>query len=72
MDLEALLKQNKEEIREDDSRKEQSLAQFREWLSKHPFIVKCRTGKLNISKSFSFINFSPLNRRFVAFGLLKD
>lgn len=44
MDLEALLKQNKEEIREDDTRKEQSLAQFREWLAKHPFIVKCRQG----------------------------
>lgn len=44
MDLEKLLKQNKEEIREDDSRKEQSLVQFREWLDKHPFIKKCRRG----------------------------
>ena len=45
MDLEKFLKQNREEIREDDARKEQSLVQFREWLSKHPFIVKCRSGK---------------------------
>jgi hypothetical protein len=45
MDLENLLKINKEIIREDESRKEQSLVQFREWLAKHPFIIKCRDGE---------------------------
>lgn len=46
MDLENLIKINKESIREDDSRKEQSLAQFRDWINKHPFITKCRTGNV--------------------------
>lgn len=35
----------KEELREDDCRKSQALAQFRGILSKHPAIKKCRTGK---------------------------
>lgn len=34
------------ELREDESRKEQSLEQFREWIGKHPFIKNCRTGKI--------------------------
>jgi hypothetical protein len=33
------------ELREDDSRREQSLAQFREWLAKHPFLSQVRQGK---------------------------
>ncbi|KAG5669806.1 hypothetical protein PVAND_000099 [Polypedilum vanderplanki] len=31
------------EVREDESRKQQSLEQFREWIGKHPFIKNCRT-----------------------------
>lgn len=33
------------ELREDESRKYQSLAQFRDWLSKHPFLSSVRQGK---------------------------
>lgn len=33
-----------EELREDDSMREQSLDQLREWISKHPNIKRCRTG----------------------------
>jgi hypothetical protein len=36
----------KEELREDESVRTQALAQFREWIAKHPHIKKCRTGKL--------------------------
>ncbi|CAH1102026.1 unnamed protein product [Psylliodes chrysocephalus] len=32
-----------EELREDDSMREQSLDQLREWISKHPNIKRCRT-----------------------------
>lgn len=32
-----------EELREDDNIREQSLAQLREWINKHPNIKKCRT-----------------------------
>jgi len=45
MDIEKLVAENKEFIREDESRKIQALEQFREWLSKHPFITNARTGK---------------------------
>lgn len=41
---EKILERARVELREDDVRKSQSLAQFREWLSKHPFIKKCRQG----------------------------
>lgn len=34
-----------EELREDDSIRDQSLDQMREWINKHPNIKKCRTGK---------------------------
>lgn len=34
----------RDEVREDASRKEQSLQQFREWIAKHSFIKRCRTG----------------------------
>jgi hypothetical protein len=33
------------EVREDESRKQQSLEQFREWIAKHPFIKNCQTGE---------------------------
>lgn len=35
----------KDELREDESVRSQSLSQFREWIAKHPHIKKCRTGK---------------------------
>lgn len=34
----------KEELREDDKRKEQALEHFREWISKHPYIKSVRQG----------------------------
>ena len=34
----------KKEIREDETRKAQSLAQFRQWISKHPAIKNYRNG----------------------------
>ncbi|KAG5683320.1 hypothetical protein PVAND_012606 [Polypedilum vanderplanki] len=42
MDVKSLLQKNRDEIREDETRKQQALTQFREWLDKHPFIIKCR------------------------------
>lgn len=33
------------ELREDEFRKSQSLAQFRDWLSKHPFLSGVRQGE---------------------------
>lgn len=33
----------KEELHEDENIRRQALAQFREWISKHPHIKKCRT-----------------------------
>lgn len=36
--------QAKEELREDDLRRSQSLVQFREWLAKHPFLSGVRQG----------------------------
>lgn len=32
------------ELREDDSRKQQALEQFREWISRQGHIKYCRTG----------------------------
>lgn len=45
-----------DELREDDSSREQSLVQFREWINKHPNIKKCRTGKNIIKSSLSNSN----------------
>jgi hypothetical protein len=39
-----LQKMAKDELREDESTRTQSLAQFREWIAKHPHIKRCRTG----------------------------
>lgn len=36
-------KMAQEELREDDNIRGQALAQFREWIAKHPHIKKCRT-----------------------------
>ncbi|KAG5669804.1 hypothetical protein PVAND_000097 [Polypedilum vanderplanki] len=40
---EHIIKKSKGEIREDESRKQQSLQQFKEWIAKHPFIKRCTT-----------------------------
>lgn len=39
-----------EELREDDLRKQQALAQFREWILKQGHIKNCRTGLLLIKR----------------------
>ena len=36
----------KSELNETEIRKEQSIKQFNEWLSKHPFIKKCEIGEI--------------------------
>ncbi|XP_036339856.1 clavesin-1-like isoform X1 [Rhagoletis pomonella] len=36
----------KEELHEDDNIRQQALKQFREWISKHPSIKKCRTDSM--------------------------
>jgi hypothetical protein len=43
------IKKAKEEVREDESRREQSLEQFREWIKKHPFISNVKTGEIEFS-----------------------
>lgn len=35
----------KEELREDEKRKQQALEHFREWLQKHPYIKSIRQGE---------------------------
>jgi len=35
----------KEELREDDNRKQQALKQFRDWINSHPFIRNVRQGQ---------------------------
>jgi hypothetical protein len=36
----------KTELNETEARKQQSIKQFKEWISKHPFITKCDIGKI--------------------------
>ena len=36
----------KTELNETETRKEQSIKQFYEWLRNHPFIIKCEIGKI--------------------------
>lgn len=43
-----------EEVNEDESRKEQSLKQFREWIAKHPFIKRVRTGQKFFKKIYFY------------------
>jgi hypothetical protein len=38
----------REELREDDKRKQQALEHFRDWLGKHPFIKQIRQGKIHV------------------------
>jgi hypothetical protein len=41
------LEKLKEEVRENDVRREQSLKQLKDWLVKHPFISNYNMGKFN-------------------------
>jgi hypothetical protein len=48
------------ELREDESRKAQSLLQLRDWIAKHPILYKVRQGKeyfidINLYEQFPFI-----------------
>lgn len=36
------------ELREDEFRKQQSLVQFRDWISKHPFLNQVRQGEIKL------------------------
>lgn len=49
-----ILEKAKAEIREDETRKVQSLEQLRDFVTKHPFIKTCRTGKF-------FLTFSKIH-----------
>lgn len=42
---EKFIKKAREELREEPARKAQALAQFKEWIAKHPFIKSCRQGR---------------------------
>ena len=46
-----------DELREDDSIRESSLQQFRDWIAKHPLIKKCRTGELKINTFWTLPSF---------------
>lgn len=45
MNLQELVDEGKELIRENDSRKQQALEQFKERIEKHPFLKRCRQGE---------------------------
>jgi hypothetical protein len=42
----------KEELREDEKRKQQALEHFREWLKKHPYIKSIRQGETELRINF--------------------
>uniref|UniRef100_A0A2M4ADW1 Putative phosphatidylinositol transfer protein sec14 n=1 Tax=Anopheles triannulatus TaxID=58253 RepID=A0A2M4ADW1_9DIPT len=48
----------KEELREDDEIREQSLEQMREWIAKHPYIRKCRTDSSFLLRFLRFRKYS--------------
>ncbi|XP_052897503.1 clavesin-2-like [Anopheles moucheti] len=48
----------KEELREDDEIREQSLVQMREWIAKHPYIRKCRTDASFLLRFLRFRKYS--------------
>ncbi|XP_050094148.1 retinaldehyde-binding protein 1-like [Anopheles aquasalis] len=48
----------KEELREDDEIREQSLVQMREWIAKHPYIRKCRTDSSFLLRFLRFRKYS--------------
>ncbi|CRL05182.1 CLUMA_CG018229, isoform A [Clunio marinus] len=64
----------KSELREDETRKSQSLAQFREWISKHPFLSEARkdesyllqflrSRKYNMDEAFQLFERIYLSRK---------
>lgn len=48
----------KDELREDDNIRGQALAQFREWIAKHPHIKKCRTDTVFLLRFLRVKKFS--------------
>ncbi|XP_315397.5 retinaldehyde-binding protein 1 [Anopheles gambiae] len=48
----------KDELREDDEIREQSLTQMREWIAKHPYISKCRTDASFLLRFLRFRKYS--------------
>lgn len=48
----------KEELREDDNIRTQALAQFREWIAKHPHIKRCRTDSVFLLRFLRVKKFS--------------
>jgi hypothetical protein len=42
---EKFLEKARDELREDENRKEQALQHFREWIGKHPYIKSIRQGE---------------------------
>jgi len=51
----------KEELREDENRKQQALQQFKDWIAKHPFVRNVRQGQLIDCQKFkqSSMTFFP-------------
>lgn len=45
--MEKIIDKARSELNESEEVKEKSLKEFRSWLSKHPFIKKCRKGFKN-------------------------
>jgi hypothetical protein len=52
------------ELREDELRKNQSLAIFRDWLSKHPFLSGVRQGEATLVQTF-LKNFEMTRQPFI-------
>lgn len=48
----------KEELREDENIRNQALAQFREWIAKHPHIKRCRTDSVFLLRFLRVKKFS--------------
>ncbi|XP_053674843.1 clavesin-2-like [Anopheles nili] len=48
----------KDELREDDEIREQSLTQMREWIAKHPYIRRCRTDASFLLRFLRFRKYS--------------
>lgn len=48
----------KDELREDESMRTQALAQFREWIAKHPHIKRCRTDAVFLLRFLRVKKFS--------------
>jgi hypothetical protein len=55
-----------QELREDDLRREQSLEQFREWISKQSHVTNCRTGMMSDLTPGIFLKFFFHRRQLLA------